>query len=261
MKLYDTSQEQTTDDPLCGPLLNSAKQIPDPAPPPPKSTAFSYRLKNWWYYHKWYVVCGGILLWILIDVAGSAIGLRQEKPDFQIAYVGSTPLPEDTVAALEKGFAQLAGDFNGDEEAIVRINQFITADPDAAPDTALSSYTSEVKLMGDISANESYFFLTDDPETLQRSYQILADPDGSCPDETDYSAEGKTVLWSECSALSEMDLGSCTSVIAGREVTQDNQELLSELFFGRRCFYSEKTVDSFSQCDELWNTIISTKAA
>ena len=122
--------------------------------------------------------------------------------------MGSTYLPEDTVAALEQGFAQLAGDFNQDGSALVRVNQFITADPEAAPDTALSSYGSEIKLMGDISANESYFFLTDDPETLQRSFQILADPDGSCPDETDYSAEGKTVLWSDCFALSEMAPGS-----------------------------------------------------
>jgi len=47
--------------------------------------------------------------------------------------VGSTYLPEDTVAALEQGFAQLAGDFNQDGSALVRVNQFITADPEAAP--------------------------------------------------------------------------------------------------------------------------------
>ncbi len=62
--------------------------------------------------------------------------------------MGSTYLPEDTVAALEQGFAQLAGDFNQDGSALVRVNQFITADPEAAPDTALSSYGSEIKLMG-----------------------------------------------------------------------------------------------------------------
>ena len=173
--------------------------------------------------------------------------------------MGSTYLPEDTVAALEQGFAQLAGDFNQDGSALVRVNQFITADPEAAPDTALSSYGSEIKLMGDISANESYFFLTDDPGTLQRSFQILADPDGSCPDETDYSAEGKTVLWSDCFALSEMDPGSYTAVITGNEVTGDSQELLSGLHLGRRCFYTDKAVDYYSQCNELWNTILGTK--
>lgn len=252
MKLYDTAQKQTTDSTLCEPSSCLTEQTPKPA-------AFSRRFKNWWYYHKWYVICGGILLWILIDVTGSAFGLWEKEPDFRIAYVGSEPLPEDTVAALEQGFARLAGDFNQDGEVLVQVNQFIEAAPESVPEAALSSYGSEIKLMGDISANESYFFLTDDPEALQRSFQILANSDGSCPDETDYSAEGKTVLWSDCSALSEMDLGSYTSGIAGNEVTGDSQELLSGLFLGRRCFYSDKTVDSLSQCNELWNAIVSTK--
>ena len=126
--------------------------------------------------------------------------------------MGSTYLPEDTVAALEQCFAQLAGDFNQDGSALVRVNQFITADPD-----------------------------------------------GSCPDETDYSAEGKTVLWSDCFALSEMDPGSYTAVITGNEVTGDSQELLSGLHLGRRCFYTDKAVDYYSQCNELWNTILGTK--
>ena len=227
MKLYAPEQEPS-------------KQIPETVTPSPESETFSYRFKNWWYYHKWYVICGAVFIWILGDVIVSALGLREKKPDLQIAYVGSTPLPEDTVAALEQGFAQLAGDFNQDGEALVRVNQFITAGPEQTPDEAFTSYGSEVKLMGDISACESYFFLTDDPKTLQRNFQILANPDGSCPDEEDYSAEGKTVLWSECPALPEMDPGF-------------------DLSLGRRCFYSDKAVDSLSQCDELWNTITGTK--
>lgn len=251
MKLYDTTQEQPAENTPCEPSLYSAAQAPEPA-------AFSYRLKNWWYYHKWYVIGGGILLWILINMIGSALGLWKKDPDLKIAYVGSAPLPEDTVAALEQGFAQLAGDLNQDKEAIVQINQYITGDPESDPEAALSSYSSEVRLMADISACESYFFLTDDPDTLQQNFQILANPDGSCPDETDHSAEDKTVLWSDCPALSGMDLGSYTFVAAGIETTGDSQELLSGLRLGRRCFYSEKAVDSISQRDELWNTIIGT---
>lgn len=259
MKLYDTTQEQLAENTACEPSLSSSEQMPDSSLPSPQSAAFSYRFKNWWYYHKWYVICGGILLWILINVIGSALGLWEKEPDLKIAYVGSTPLPEDTVAALEQSFAQLAGDLNQDKEAIVQINQYITGDPESDPETAISSYSSEVRLMADISACESYFFLTDDPDTLQQSFQILANPDGSCPDETDYSAEGKTVLWSDCPALSEMDLGSYAFVVAGTETTGDSQELLSRLRLGRRCFYSEKVVDSISQCEELWNKITGTK--
>ncbi|MBD5550065.1 MAG: hypothetical protein HDQ96_02665 [Lachnospiraceae bacterium] len=245
MKLYDTTQEQP-------------EQIPDTAPQIPEPKTFFYRFKNWWYYHKWHVICGIILAWILIDVVGGALGLWAKKPDFQIAYVGSAILPDDTVSSLEQAFAELAGDFNQDGEVIVQVNQYIISSDTSDYETASYSYSSEVLLMGDISSCDSYFFLTDDPGYLQRGFQILADPDGSCPDETDDSVDDKVVCWTDCSVLAGMDLGSYTAVISGSEVTGDNQELLSGLYLGRRYFYSDKTVDSLSQCDTLWNTIIST---
>jgi len=217
------------------------------------------KLANWWYYYKWYVICGGILLWILIDVVGSALGLREKKPDFEIAYVGGTPLPDDTAAALEQGFAQLGGDFNGDGETIVRVNQYINSSQAAAPELSARAYASEIVLMGDISSCESYFFLTDDPESLQRSSQILAAPDGSCPEETDYSAEDKVVLWSETPALREMELGSYSFSSAGATASGDSQELLSGLYLGRRCFYTDKTVASCGQCNDLWHKITGAK--
>lgn len=246
MKLYDTTQEQPT-------------QPADPAPQVQEPKPFSYRFKNWWYYHKWYVIGGIALILFLGDMIGNALGLWKKEPDFQIAYIGSMTLPDDTVTALEQAFALLAGDFNQDGESIVKINQYVMS-PDAAdPQTASYNYSSEVVLIGDISSCDSYFFLTDDPEYLQGAFQILADSDGNCPAEGDVSVEDKVVLWADCSALSGMDLGSYTAGIAGNEVTGDNQELLSGLYLGRRYFHADKTVDSLDQCNALWDTIISTK--
>lgn len=233
------------------------QQPVEPAPQNPEPKPFSYRFKNWWHYNKWYVIGGLILLWIVGDIAGNA--LFRKKPDFQIAYMGQLTLPEDTVTALEQGFAALAGDFNGDGEAIVQLNQYTTGDLDSESEMTSALYTTQVRVTGDISACQSYFFLTDDPEGLQSGFQILANPDGSCPDESDYSYEDKVVLWTDCSALADMDLGSYSTVVAGIEMTGDNQELLSGLYLGRRYFYTDKTVDSLSQCDALWNTIVSTK--
>lgn len=231
---------------------------PQPEPVPEEPKPFSYLFKNWWYYYKWYVICGVIIVGILIDVAGNALGLWEKKPDFQIAYVGEAVLPDDTVSALENAFAALAGDFNGDGEAIVKLNQYnISAQTDDV-ETALYGYSSEVLLMGDISACDSYFFLTDDPEYLQKAFQILADPDGSPPDDEDISVEGKAVLWTDCTALNGMELGSYTALISGSEVTGENQELVSGLSLGRRYFYDEKTVDYLSQCNELWDKLMAT---
>lgn len=195
-------------------------------------------MKNWWYYHKWYVICGAILLGIFCNLAGNALGLWKKVPDFQIAYIGKTPLTKDTVSSLEQAFASISQDFNGDGEIIVQINQYITDTQVEHAESIYYKYASELTLIGDISDCESYFFLIDDPENFQRNYQLLASPDGSCPDKTDYSVEGKVVPWQDCS-LSQMDLES-NCLVSGQEQNRDNQELLASLYLGRRCFYTKK---------------------
>lgn len=192
--------------------------------------------KNWWYYYKWYVVCGIIVLGITLDVLGSALGLWGKEPDFQVAYVGQEPLAEDSLAALEQTFAAIGGDFNGDGEIIVQINQYISGISHADPDAAYYEYADEVSLIGDITDCESYFFLTDDPVNLQRRFQILANMDGSCPDDKDYSAEGRVLAWSDCSLLNEA-------------------ESLANLYLGRRCFYNEDSTKHLEQCSDLWDLI------
>lgn len=245
MKLYDSTQKPP-------------EQPVDSAPQPSEPRPLLCRFKNWWYYHKWYVICAIAVVWILGDIAGNALGLREKKPDFQIAYVGKTVLPDDTVAALEQAFAELGGDFNGDGESIVQVNQYVLSFQSSDPETSSLNYASEVLLMGDISVCDSYFFLTDDPGNLQKACQIFANPDGSCPDDSDVSAEGKVILWADCSDLANMDLGTYTVSAAGSEITGDNQELLSGLSLGRRCFHSDKSSDCRSQCDELWSRLCGT---
>lgn len=213
--------------------------------------------KNWWYYYKWYVICGVIMLGIVINVIGSHLGLWTKTPDLQIAYVGRTQLPADTISALERAFASLASDFNGDGEIIVKLNQYITNTEGAGtdPDAAYYEYASEISLIGDISDCESYFFLMDDPDQFQRDFQLLACPDGSCPGDTDYSTEDKVILWAACPLLAGMELGDYSSPVLGKEFTGSNQELLSGLFIGRRCFFTAETTKYAERCSDLWNML------
>lgn len=197
-------------------------------------------MKNWWYYHKWYVIIGAILLGVAIDLIGSALGLFTKDPDLQIAYVGKTPLSQDTISALQQAFTSLAGDYNHDGEVIVRINQYFNDNNTVDADRAYYQYASEITLIGDISDCESYFFLMEDPQDFQRQYQLLALPDGSCPDETDYSVEDKVIIWSDCPILSNMEIGS---------------ELPADLFLGRRCFYTDAVTDNLQECSELWDML------
>lgn len=212
-------------------------------------------MKNWWYYHKWYVICGLILLGILIDLAGNGLGLWTEKPDLQIAYVGDTALPEDTAAALEQALASLLTDFNGDGRVLVQLNQYVRPPQSQDEDAAYYRMTSEISLIGDISDCDSYLFLTDDPERLQREFHILACPDGSCPKDSDYSVEGKALPWKDCLSLASLDLDGYTEYFLGQELSGDSQELLSHLFLGRRCFYNSDRTKYPEQCAEFWESI------
>lgn len=211
--------------------------------------------KNWWYYYKWYVLCGIVLLGIIINVVGSRLGLWTKTPDFQIAYVGRSQLPADTVSALEQAFTSLASDFNGDGEVIVKVNQYINGIGGDDPEASYYEYASEISLIGDISDCESYFFLLEDPDEFQREFQLLALPDGTCPDDTDYSTEDKVIPWAACPPLAGMELGTYSSSILGEKITGSNQELLSGLFIGRRCFFTDSITKHADKCSTLWDTL------
>jgi len=212
--------------------------------------------KNWWHYYKWYVICSVILFGIACDLIRNVLGLWHPCPDIQIAYVGETPLPQDTIAALENAFASIGWDFNEDGKIIVKVNQYASNSQNADPDAVYYNTASEVTLIGDISDCESYFFLMDDPERFQREQQLLACPDGSCPDKADHSTDDKVLLWSDCPALSGLELGSYSINIFGENITGSNQELLSKLYIGRRCFYTDAVTDNVEQCSALWDTLV-----
>ncbi len=214
-------------------------------------------IKNWWYYYKWYVICGIILLGIACNLIINALGLWKKKPDIQIAYIGKTALPQDTISALEQAFTSIAGDYNQDGKIIVKVNQYIDGIQNSDVETAYYEYASEISLIGDISDCESYFFLMDDPDNFQREFQLLAARDGSCPDTMDYAA-GKVIAWSDCTTLAEMELGSYTTIVLGETLTGSNQELLSTLFLGRRCFFTDDRTDNVEQCSTLWELLADT---
>lgn len=213
--------------------------------------------KNWWYYYKWYVICGIILFSITGSLVGRALGFGVKTPDFQIAYIGETLLPQETVTALEQAFAAIASDFNGDGEIIVQINQYIDGAQQSSTDAeaAYYEYASEISLIGDISKCESYFFLIDSPDQFQKEFQLLALASGNCPDSADYSTTDKVIPWNSCPLLTEMNLGTYSTVILGKTISGNSQELLSNFYLGRRCFFTDKQTDNANKCSELWNLL------
>lgn len=226
----------------------------------PKNLTGAAKWKNWWHYYKWYVICGILLFGMACNLIGNALGLWRKSPDFQLAYVGKTELPQDTAAALKEAFTRFGADlnlslsssgmdFNEDGEVIIQLNQYVNFVQTADLDIAYSKYASEISLIGDISDCESYFFLMDDPASFQQEYQLLSSFDGSCPDETDYSIDDKVILWADCPALSEI-----TSFV--EEKAPGSRDLLSGLYIGRRCFYTDIQSDNAEKCGELWNLLL-----
>lgn len=216
-------------------------------------------MKNWWYYYKWYVLCGTGLVMLILYLAGNALGIFHKKPDLQIAYIGETELPQDTVRALEQAFASISGDFNEDHEVTVKVHQYVSNKQN--PEAVYYEYASEIGLIGDITDCESYFFLMDNPQAFQKSFHVLAAPDGRCPDEQDFSIEDKVIAWKDCPVLADMELGSYSSAILGQEISGKNQDLLSGLYIGRRCFYTGDATAYQNQCSGLWEQLLSDTGA
>jgi len=208
---------------------------------------------NWWYYHKWYVIGGAVLLGVAAYLLCRALGVGEIRPDYQVAYVGSAALPEDTVTALEAALSALGIDCDGDGRVMVRLNQYVLGD-DTGGD-ALYAYAESAKLMADLDARDSYFFLLEDPEGFQEGYQILRRLDGTNPGEGDGDIENCCLLWSDCPVLRSLPLGEYTETLLGQAITGDSQELLSGLALARRGFWTEKTAHYTPQCDELWAAI------
>ena len=73
-----------------------------------------YWAKNWLHYHWLYLIIAAVVLWVGISWLANALHWGETLPDYQIAYVGKSALPEDTAHAIEAAFAQYGEDLNGD---------------------------------------------------------------------------------------------------------------------------------------------------
>lgn len=140
----------------------------DVQPDAPVELTKKQRRRNWWHYHKWYVGIGAVALLIAGNLVWNAA--TQVHPDYQIAYVGAYPLPEEDAAAWEDRLSALGTDCNGDGKVVIQLNQYPSG---GDGDDLMYAAASNVKLMADLDSCESYFFLLEDPEGFQTDYEVL----------------------------------------------------------------------------------------
>ena len=208
-------------------------------PAPARELTKKEKVLNWLYYHKLHLIAAAFVLWIVISMLVNILGIGQKRPDYRIAYVGGASLSEESVAALGGVFEARGEDLNRDKRVIATITPYVRASS-ADKDTELYyNYASDTVLLADITAGDSYFFLTDDPNGLQKAYQILANPDGSPPAEDDFKGKDKVMQLKDLPAFSEAGL----------------EESVLNLYLGRRCFY-EENVKYLEEYDRLWQLLL-----
>ncbi len=191
-----------------------------PDEPPPPMTR-KEKLKNWLHYNWYWLVIGAVLLSVAWSIMRNLLGIGRIEPDYTFAYIGRFEIPQEQAEAFEERLALLGDDVNGDGKVVVKLNQYPSNRSADAESSLYYGYAADTLVVADITKGDSYFFLTEDPDAVQRAYQILAKPDGSAPDEDDYFAEDKVFPWSFCPVLEALGL---------------DEGVFSKLYLGRRYF-------------------------
>ena len=187
-------------------------------PEPPREYTKKEKAANWWHYH-WMAVVVAVLVvvfgvWIIKDT------VFQTRPDVQVAYVGTSDLPTDTVTALQDALTPFCSDLNGDGKVVVQVDSY-TVDFDAA--TGALQYLDGT--------------VPDDPETTDADWREMV------------------YRWTDCPVLTGLDLGGYEGLTLMDDVTGTNQSVLAHLYVGRRGVWDEKQVPTYEGCAELWDTL------
>lgn len=124
-----------------------------------------------------------------------------------------------------------------------------------ALENQIYGYGAEVTLLADITEGESHFFIMEDPEAVQQSFQILAHLDGSIPADEDFGAMDKVFAWADCPRLASLELGTYEDAYLDQLETGSCQDLLSGLYIGRRYYYDPTMEKNPEGNEKLWQVM------
>ena len=226
-------------------------------PEPPREYTKKEKAANWWHYH-WMAVVVAVLVvvfgvWIIKDT------VFQTRPDVQVAYVGTSDLPTDTVTALQDALTPFCSDLNGDGKVVVQVDSY-TVDFDAANENTDAYYqmAGVTRLSAELSSGgKTYIFLLEDPEGFEAQTGALQYLDGTVPDDpetTDADWREMVYRWTDCPVLAGLDLGDYASDAVQSE-SGSSQELLSQYYIGIRGAWNKDTADLLAGGEELWNKL------
>ena len=226
----------------------------DLAPRAEKQYTRKERWANWWDYNlKWVLLIGIAAAFVAYSFIGQYF--FTVHADYNVAVVAPHYLPEATQTALQDALAAYGEDRNGDGKVVVKLNQYTMAfnseDSDAYLDMA-----GTTKLSTDIQSSLSSIFILYDPAGFQQTTGTLRYLDGHLPkSDADSDWWNMVYRWTDCPALTGLDLGTYTGLTMVDDLQGENQDIMKNTYIGRRAYYTDKTALESETYDALWNIL------
>ena len=214
--------------------------------------------RNWWAYNKWYVAAGLVIVVLVVAMFSSAVRTNRDRPDYQIVFVGTSTLPDDTAAALERAFGELGEDLNGNGEVRVELTQYRLQpqkDPEEIQTSVEQVYSTSMQLLVTVETAEYMIYLLEDPELFAMNYPILTRVDGSDPGEDPDSQVPMWYRWADCPVLTGLDLGSFQVPVEGGMAQGQNQDVMASLCIARRGIWGDDGNEFTDGAQRLWQII------
>ena len=215
--------------------------------------------RNWWDYHKWHVVIAIVCLILAADLAFDVVRNARNEPDYTIAYVGVTALPDELVGKVEEAIATRGEDLNGNGKVQVELVQYQLFDETADINPALQeenaerAYSASMLLTLNIETLESMIYLLEDPERFSSDYPILCHTDGTLPGGD--SDAPMYHLWQDCPVLAGLELGTFEIPGIQGAIEGDCQKAMSGIAVARRGIWDDEPGEQTYGAIRLWENL------
>lgn len=163
------------------------------------------------WFRRWWPLALGVLAALSLALGFVRVAVNRRVPDLQIAVVHAQALPDDVLKALEESLAALAGDANGDGEALARVNDYVVRFDGLSGGADLQA-AGITRLVSDLRDGDSAIWVVEDADGFLRWYGDQVDGGGAA-------------RWGELPALAALDAGMYASVL-DIDADHSGQELL-----------------------------------
>ena len=147
-----------------------------PTPPPERPDTPEEKLKNFWFYYKWWVLA----IAALVVIVGVTLWqtLSTPQPDYQVALVTKDLLDDAVVDGLEKEMQKAAHDLNGDGRVLVSVENLPLAQYVGGTTYSLAE-TNTQKLMAYLVSADVMFYIFDEPCYTRYLDNLMNTDDGA----------------------------------------------------------------------------------